>query len=51
MKCKKCKTEMDFVDDSFDHEFGTRKVIYWECPKCEHQQDFQQEGNRAERKT
>ena len=23
-----------FQDDSFDHEFGTERVHYWQCERC-----------------
>ena len=23
-----------FTDDSFDHEYGTERVYYWECRNC-----------------
>lgn len=26
--------EWEFRDDSFDHEFGTERVWYWECERC-----------------
>lgn len=31
---KACDHEWEFQDDSFDHEFGTEVIHYWECPKC-----------------
>lgn len=27
--------EWEFVDESFDHEFGTERVHYWKCAHCE----------------
>lgn len=27
--------EWEFVDDSFDHEFGTERVHYWRCSRCD----------------
>ncbi len=30
-----CDHEWQVQDDSFDHEFGTEKVIYERCVKCD----------------
>lgn len=30
-----CEHEWEFVDDSFDHEFGCERIHYWRCEKCE----------------
>lgn len=24
----------ELQDDSFDHEFGTERIIYWQCTDC-----------------
>lgn len=29
-----CDHEWVFQDDSFDHEFGTEVIRYWQCEKC-----------------
>lgn len=29
-----CDHEWKFIDDSFDHEFGTEQIYYDECQKC-----------------
>ena len=29
-----CDHEWEFVDDSFDHEFGREVIRYWECEIC-----------------
>lgn len=29
-----CDHKWIFQDDSFDHEFGTKKIHYWQCDKC-----------------
>ena len=26
--------DWEFTDDSFDHEFGTERIHYWTCVKC-----------------
>jgi len=33
-KKEKCEHELEFVDDSFDHEFGTEKITYMQCTIC-----------------
>ena len=30
-----CDHEWVLRDDSFDHEFGTEQVFYWECQFCD----------------
>jgi len=37
-KAPDCKGDHDceWVDDSFDHEFGTETCGYWECVNCEY---------------
>ena len=25
---------MEFVDDSFSHEYGTEQIFYWRCKLC-----------------
>jgi hypothetical protein len=36
--CSTDKVDFDhdwkFQDDSFDHEFGTERVWYWQCERC-----------------
>jgi len=32
--CEPCDHEWEFVDASFDHQFGTEHVWYDECSKC-----------------
>jgi len=29
-----CDHEWEFIDNSFDHEFGTERVHSWQCEKC-----------------
>jgi len=29
-----CDHEWEFIDESFDHEFGTEVIYTWECQKC-----------------
>lgn len=43
-----CETELDqydhdwkFRDDSFDHEFGTERIWYWECATCGETRDME----------
>lgn len=31
---EECDHEWEFQDDSFDHEFGTERVHYWQCSEC-----------------
>lgn len=28
--------DWQFHDDSFDHEFGTEAIRYWQCERCGH---------------
>lgn len=30
-----CDHDMEFVDDSFSHEYGTKQIFYWRCKLCE----------------
>ena len=32
--CEDGDHDWEFVDDSFDHEFGTERIHYWSCTKC-----------------
>ncbi len=42
-KPEECDHDWKVVDESFDHEFGTEKVVYELCEKCgathEHEED------------
>jgi len=29
-----CDHEWKMIDDSFDHEFGTEQIYYYECEHC-----------------
>ncbi len=33
--------EWKFVDDSFDHEYGTEQVHYWCCERCDATRDVE----------
>lgn len=33
--------DWQFQDDSFDHEFGTERVHYWQCANCEATRDME----------
>ncbi len=33
--------EWEFQDDSFDHEYGTQQVFYWQCAGCGRQRDVE----------
>jgi len=33
--------DWEFRDDSFDHEYGTETVHYWECSKCHKTRDVE----------
>jgi hypothetical protein len=33
--------EWEFQDDSFDHEFGTERVHYWQCQRCGAMRDME----------
>lgn len=35
MICPDCETELEYHDDSFDHEFGVEIIKYFWCPKCD----------------
>lgn len=37
-----CDHDWELQDDSFDHEFGTEKVVYWLCLCCDKTKDIQQ---------
>jgi hypothetical protein len=26
--------DWEFQDDSFDHEYGTEQIHYWQCTRC-----------------
>ena len=28
--------DLEWIDDSFDHEFGTEVCGHWECVKCDY---------------
>lgn len=30
-----CDHEWEFQDESFDHEFGTEIIQYWQCALCD----------------
>lgn len=32
---EECDHEWEFVDASFDHEFGTETIHYWRCELCD----------------
>ena len=32
----KISHDWQFHDDSFDHEFGTEAIRYWQCERCGH---------------
>ncbi len=34
LEVEDCDHEFEFVDESFDHEFGTEVVHYMQCQKC-----------------
>jgi len=34
----KCEHEWGVVDDSFDHEYGTEKIVFERCQKCDAEQ-------------
>ena len=43
-----CETELgefdhewEFVNDSFDHEYGTEQVHYWRCANCDATKDME----------
>lgn len=35
--------EWEFVDDSFDHEYGTEQVHYWRCKYCDKTREMEAE--------
>lgn len=36
-----CEHDWEVVDDSFDHEFGTQKIVFERCLKCDAEQDHE----------
>jgi len=36
-----CDHEWEFVDDSFDNEYGTEQVHYFRCSKCDATKDME----------
>jgi hypothetical protein len=34
-----CDHEWELVDDSFDHEYGCERIVYYVCTKCDAQKD------------
>ena len=37
-----CDHDWEFVDDSFDHEFGCEQIHYWVCSICDTQREMEQ---------
>ena len=33
--------DWEFVDESFDHEYGTEQVHFWRCRHCEATKDVE----------
>jgi hypothetical protein len=32
--CEDDEHDWEFIDDSFDHEYGTERIHYWRCREC-----------------
>jgi len=55
MKCPDCNEELEFVDDSFDHEFGTEIIQYYYCNNCDREIEIEEldenDGTTKNKKT
>ena len=38
--CKYCKEQMDFIDDSFSHQFGVSIDKFWQCEDCTREVEY-----------
>lgn len=36
-----CDHDWQVVDDSFDHEYGTEKIVFERCLKCDAERDYE----------
>jgi hypothetical protein len=36
-----CDHDWDFVDESFDHEYGTERVHFWRCKLCDAEREME----------
>ena len=43
-----CEHEWEFVDASFDHEFGTRELFYDRCTVCGETKEHDSDDDRPD---
>ena len=38
---EECDHEWNMVDDSFDHEYGTERIVFERCEKCDKEREHE----------